>query len=88
MSDPVFFSAVAWMCVLLFATVLLVIRSRTALARLLALDTLVLVLVALLILSASATGRAVFLDAGLALAVVSFAATLAGARYHAEGRPF
>jgi multicomponent Na+:H+ antiporter subunit F len=88
LSDPVFFGALAWMCVLLFASILLVVRAQSALGRLLALDMLALILVALLILSADSSGRAVYLDAALALAVVSFAATLAGARYHAAGRPF
>ena len=88
MHDLVFYLAVGWMTGLLVASVVLVVRARVVLARLLALDMLVLILVALLVLFSDANRRGVYLDAALALALLSFVATLAGARYHAEGRPF
>lgn len=88
MHEAVFFVAVTWMTVLLVATVILVARGHGTLSRLLALDTVALILVALFILYAEANRRATYLDAALALAVVSFVATLAAARHETEGGPF
>jgi multicomponent Na+:H+ antiporter subunit F len=88
MHDTVFFAAVAWMTVLLVAVVGLIVRRRAPLSRLLALDTLALILVALLLLYGDANRDAAYLDVALVLALVSFVATLAAANYHARGRPF
>ncbi len=56
--------------------------------RVLALDTLVLVLVGLLALWSASEGVSYFLDAALALAVLGFLGTLAAARFYGEGRVF
>lgn len=89
MHELLFYAAVGWMTVLLVATVLLVVRPRSgALGRLLALDTLALILIAVLVLYAGAEGAGVYLDAAIALALLSFISTLAAARYHDEGQPF
>lgn len=88
MHEGVFALAAAWMTGLLAVAVLYVIRARSAMVRILALDALTLILVALLILYADATGTAYYLDAALALALLSFVGTLAAARYHSEGRLF
>ena len=73
---------------LLGIAVVLVIRARSALRRILALDVLTLILIALLILYADASQTAYYLDAALALALLSFIATLAAVRYHSDGRLF
>lgn len=88
MHETVFVLAAAWMTVLLGVTVVYVIRARSAMVRILALDTLTLILVAFLILYADANRTPFYLDAALALALLSFISTLAAARYHSEGRLF
>ena len=84
----VFYLAMVWMTGLLGIAVVLVIRSRSAMSRILALDVLTLILIALLILYADASQTSYYLDAALALALLSFVATLAAVRYHSEGRVF
>ena len=88
MHEIVFYVAGVWMTGLFIVVGLRVIRSRTAMERILALDVLSLILIALLILYADATRTSYYLDAALALALLSFIATLAAARYHSEGRLF
>ncbi len=84
----VFYLAMIWMTGLLGIAVVLVIRARSAIRRILALDVLTLILIALLILYADASQTSYYLDAALALALLSFVATLAAVRYHSEGRVF
>ena len=86
MHETVFDLAAVWMTGLLGISVVVVIRARTAMGRILALDMLTLILVAFLILYAGAHRAPFYLDAALALALLSFVATLAAARYHSEGR--
>ncbi len=88
MHEIVFFVAVVWLTALLGASVIGVARARSTASRILALDMLVLILVALLVVVADAERSAVYLDAALMLTILSFVATLAAARYHAEGRIF
>ncbi|MGH2618628.1 MAG: monovalent cation/H+ antiporter complex subunit F [Thermomicrobiales bacterium] len=86
MHSIVFAAAAIWMTVLLAATVVLAIRARLAAERILAIDALTLVLVALLVLYAAAIRQPYYLDAALALALVSFVGTVAAARRLAAGR--
>ena len=88
MHEAVFAAATVWMTVLLGVSVVYVIRARSAMVRILALDTLTLILIALLILFADANRAPYYLDAALALALLSFISTVAAARYHSEGRLF
>ncbi len=88
MHEVVFGAAAAWMTLLLGVSVVYVIRARSTMVRILALDTLTLILIAFLILFADATGSPYYLDAAVALALLSFVATVAAARYHSEGRVF
>ena len=88
MHETILVLAAALMTVLLGVTVVYVIRAPSAMVRILALDTLTLILVAFLILYADANRSPFYLDAALALALFSFIATLAAARYHSEGRLF
>ncbi len=88
MHQTVFFVAAAWMTVLMSVSVVFIVRSRSAMVRILGLDVLTLLLVAFLILYADTNRAPYFLDAALALALLSFVATLASARYHSERRLF
>ncbi|WP_235401543.1 monovalent cation/H+ antiporter complex subunit F [Rubrobacter aplysinae] len=86
--QTVFFIAAVWMTVLFTVTAISVVRMRTTAARILALDTLTLVLVALLVLYGSSYQSPYFLEAALALSLLAFIATLAAARYHGNRRIF
>ena len=88
MSDAVFFTGIAWLAVLLGVLVVRLARARTTGQRILALDLVTLVLIGLLALAAGEDRRAYALDAALALALLSFVATLAAARYYETRRPF
>jgi multicomponent Na+:H+ antiporter subunit F len=88
MHTIVFYVAVLWMTVLLAASIVLVIRAPSILSRVLTLDMLLLILVALLVLLSDTFQVPYFLDAALVLAVLSLAATLAATRYYGEGNLF
>lgn len=88
MSDLIFNIGVIWMTALLLTTIVLVFRARTSMTRILALDTLALVLIALLALYTTTTETSYYLDAAILLALLSFIATLVSSRYHSEGRIF
>ena len=88
MHEAVFYLAAVWMTALLAVTVVAVIRARSTMVRILALDALTLILIALLILVAASLRTPYYLDAALILALLSFVATLAAARYHSEGKLF
>ena len=86
MHDLVFYLAIAWATVLLAACAAAVVRLRTTAARILALDTLTLVLVALLVVYAIGQRSSYYMDAALILALLAFLSTLFAARYHGERR--
>jgi multicomponent Na+:H+ antiporter subunit F len=86
--EIVFYAAFTWMTVLLVIGVAAVIRLRSTAGRILALDTVTLVLVALLVLYADANRSSYFMDAALVLSLLAFTATLALARYHGERKIF
>lgn len=88
MHEFVFYGAMIWMTGLLGVSIVLVIRAPSPLVRILALDTVTLVLVALLILYSTTTGSSFYLDAALILALLSFLSSVVAARYHSEGRIF
>ena len=88
MSGIVFYVAIAWLAVLLGVTVVRLAAARTTGQRILALDLLTLVLIGLLALAAGEDQRSYALDAGLALALLSFVATLAACKYYENRRPF
>lgn len=88
MHELVFYGAMIWMTGLLCVCIGMVIRARSALVRILALDTLTLVLVALLILYSTTTESSFYLDAALMLALLSFLSSVVAARYHSESRIF
>lgn len=80
--------ALVWLVVLLGACAVRVVGARSTVARILALDTLVLVLIGLLVLFSASRSVSYFLDAALILAILGFVATLAAARYYGRGRLF
>jgi multicomponent Na+:H+ antiporter subunit F len=82
--DLVFFVAIAWVTVLLVACAAAVVRLRTTAARILALDALTLILVALLVVYATGQRSSYYMDAALILALLAFLSTLVAARYHGE----
>ncbi len=88
MHESVFSVATVWMAFLLVACVLVMLRSRSGLVRVLALDTMTLMLIALLVLFSDSRGVSWYLDAALVLAMLSFMSTVAAARYYAEGKSF
>ena len=88
MSDIVFYVAIAWLAVLLGVTVVRLAAARTTGQRILALDLVTLILIGLLALAAGEDQRSYALDAALALALLSFVATLAACKYYETRRPF
>ncbi len=88
MHEIVFYLAFAWMTVLLVTSVAAVIRLRSTAGRILALDMLTLILVALLVLYAAANRSSYYMDAALVLSLLAFVATLVLARYHGERKVF
>lgn len=88
MNDLVLGIALAWAALLVVGGGIALLRSRDILERVLALDLLVAIVIALLALLSYWRGVPYYLDAALALALLSFVATLAAARHHARGGPF
>ncbi len=88
MGNAVFYIALVWLAVLLGIVVVRLAAARSTTQRILALDLLTLVLIGLLALAAGEDQRAYALDAALALALLSFVATLASCRYVEDREPF
>ena len=80
--------ATLWIAGLGAVVLVHVIATRSALTRILALDTLTSLLVALLALYADRTDSSYALDAALFLAALSFVGTLAAARFYIRGGLF
>ena len=88
MHEIVFQIATVWMTGLLGVMIVFLIRTRSALSRILALDTVTLLLIAVLILFADSNRSQYYLDAALILALLSFIGVIAAGRYYRSGRPF
>lgn len=80
--------ATGWATLLLVGGGLLLLRAPDTLHRVLALDVLVAIVVVLLTALSYVRDVSYYVDAALALALLSFAATLVAARYVQRGRPF
>ena len=80
--------ALGWVTLLLFGGGLLLVRARDVLHRILALDVLVGIVIALLTILSYVDEVSYYVDAALALALLSFTATLVAARYVTGGRLF
>ena len=81
MPDLVLVAAFAWSTILLAAGGLILLRAPDTLHRLLALDVLVSIVIILLTTLSYVRGVSYYVDAALALALLSFAATLVAAPY-------
>lgn len=88
MHDVTFYVALVWLVVLFSALVVMTARARSGLVRVLLLDTLTLVTVALLVIYSVTTDTSYYLDAALVLSLISFISVIAAARYHSERRLF
>ena len=80
--------ALVWITLLLVGGGIVLVRARDVLQRLIALDLLSAIVIALLALLSYARGVPYYLDAAVALALLSFVATVAAARYLRSGGPF
>lgn len=76
--------AVVWMALLLAAVAALAVRRLPTVGRMLAVDTLAMLLVGLLALLSYARDATAYLDVGLVLALLASLGTLAAARFHRE----
>jgi multisubunit Na+/H+ antiporter MnhF subunit len=81
MHPVTFYFCVVVLSLCLGAVAVLVVRSRSRVGRILALDTLTMILVALLTLFSIERENAFYLKAGLALALLGFSGTLVAVRY-------
>mgnify|MGYP000630243543 FL=1 len=80
--------AVAWMIVLLAVSAVTMLRAQRSYVRILALDTMTLIMIGVLVLYAARQNESYYLDAALILALLSFISTIAAVRYRAVGRPY
>lgn len=88
MAEVPFYIAAAALAVMTAGCALLVLRSPSLAVRVLALDTVVLLLIGLLLVFSYREEVPYFLDAALVLALLGFIGTLAAARFLREGRLF
>lgn len=88
MSDLIFYIAMIWMVALFCVCVVMVARAKSGFVRVLSLDCMTLVLVALLVVYSGTTHTSYYLDAALVLGFISFISVIASSRYHGERRLF
>lgn len=88
MHEIVFYIALLWLVVLFSILVVMTVRAKSGLVRVLTLDTLTLVTVALLVIYSTTTETSYYLDAAVVLSLISFISVIAAARYHSERRLF
>ena len=88
MPDIVLEVAFGWAALLLVGGGVLLLRAQSTLQRVLVLDVLVSIVIALLTILSYLRGVSYYIDAALALALLSFTATLVAANHVVRGRPF
>jgi multicomponent Na+:H+ antiporter subunit F len=88
MPDVVMAIALGWATLLVLGGGVLLLRASDALHRVLALDVLVVFVIALLAVLSYMRDVSYYIDAALALALLSFTATLVAARHVIRGGPF
>jgi multicomponent Na+:H+ antiporter subunit F len=88
MPDVVIAIALGWVTLLVLGGGVLLLRASDALHRMLALDVLVVFVIALLAVLSYLRDVSYYIDAALALALLSFTATLVAARHVIRGGPF
>lgn len=79
--DVILVAAFAWAALLLVAGGLLLLRARDSQQRLLALDVLGTIVIIMLATLSYLNRVSYYIDAGLAVALLSFTATIVTARY-------
>jgi multicomponent Na+:H+ antiporter subunit F len=80
--------ALAWVTLILVAGGLVLLRARDVVQRIIALDLLAAVVIGMLALLSYLRDQRYYFDAAVALALLSFVATAAAARYLGSGGPF
>ena len=80
--------ALIWVTLLLVAGGLVLLRARDAVQRLVAMDLLAVLVIALLALLSYLLDQPYYFDAAVALALLSLVSTVAAARYLSSGGPF
>lgn len=88
MPDPIIAIALACVVAMLAAGVAVLQRADDVLERIVAFELLTVICISLLALLTYLNGVSYYLDAALALAALSFVATLAAIRSHGGGGPF
>ncbi|WP_448624954.1 monovalent cation/H+ antiporter complex subunit F [Geodermatophilus sp. URMC 64] len=88
MPTPLLVVALVWVTLLLVAGGLVLLRARDAVQRLVALDLLAVVVIALLALVSYLRDQPYYFDAAVALALLSLVSSAAAARYLSSGGPF
>jgi multicomponent Na+:H+ antiporter subunit F len=88
MHELVFQLATLWLALLVVPCVWRILFARSTAQRILALDTVILLLVGILVLWSDSEGVPFFLDAALMLALLGFLGSLAAARFYCDGRIF
>lgn len=86
--DVVFHGAAIWMTGLAGACIAMIVRQPSALVRIAVLDLLTVIVIGLMLVFSTQRGTEYLLDVALALAILSFLATLAAARFHGRGSLF
>jgi multicomponent Na+:H+ antiporter subunit F len=81
-------AALVWVTLLLVAGGLVLLRARDAVQRLVAMDLLAVLVIALLALLSYLRDQPYYFDAAVALALLSLVSTVAAARYLSSGGPF
>ena len=82
----VFGAAAIWMTLLLAMLVIFAIWAESTIVRILVIDALALVLVALLVFSSTVSQQPYYLDAALGISLFSFIGTVVAARRLADER--
>jgi multicomponent Na+:H+ antiporter subunit F len=80
--------ALVWVTLLLVASGVTLLRARDVLQRVVALDLIAVVVIALLALLSFRWDVGYYFDAAVALSLLSFVSTVAAARHLASGGPF
>jgi multicomponent Na+:H+ antiporter subunit F len=81
-------AALVWVTLLLVTGGLVLLRARDAVQRLVAMDLLAVLVIALLALLSYLLDVPYYFDAAVALALLSLVSTVAAARYLSSGGPF
>ena len=88
MPSVVLVPALVWVTLLLVVGGLALLRARDVMQRVIAFDLLAVLVIALLSMLSYLRDVGYYLDAAVALALLSFVATVAAARYLSSGGPF